>query len=93
MSSFNFRLIAQALLEKQIDTFPHINQNRLAFELQDNYQSRAHTNPREYGFEFCNFTAKQKEFIYSISDALMDLCIERFGSYEDKVEVEDKDEE
>lgn len=82
MSSVDFRVIAQALLEEQLNAYPHINQNRLAFGLQDNYQSRAHTNPREYGYEYDNFTAKQKEFIYSISDALMVLCIERFGSYE-----------
>ena len=82
MSSPNFKVIAQALLEKQLNTFPNEKQNHLAFGLQDNYQSRAHTNPREYGYEYDNFSAKQKEFIYSISDALMDLCIERFGSYE-----------
>jgi len=82
MSSVDFRVIAQALLEEQLKAFPHINQNSIAFAFQDNYQSRAHTNPREFGYEYENFTAEQREFIYSISDALMDLCIERFGSYE-----------
>ena len=82
MSSLDFKVIAQALLEKQLNTFPNEKQNHLAFGLQDSYQSRANTAPREYGYEYENFSLTQKEFIHSISDALMTLCIERFGSYE-----------
>lgn len=93
MSSVNFRLIAQALLEEQLKACPHINQKLLVDALQDNYQMRPRTNPRVFNYDYDTFSAKQQEFLYSISDALMVLRIERFGTYEDKVEVEDKVEE
>lgn len=78
----DFKVIAKALLEKQLNTSPNENQNHLAFGLQDSYQSRTNTAPGEYGYEYENFSLKQKEFIYSIADALMELCKERYGSYE-----------
>jgi hypothetical protein len=78
MDTIDFAGIARVLLEKQLNAFPYEKQDHVAYALQDSYQSRGHTNPRAFGYEYDNFSANQKEFIYSISDALMDLCNERF---------------
>ncbi len=79
MSTIDVASIARFLLEKQFNAFPNEKQDKVAYGLQDSYQSRGHTSPRVFGYEYDNFSAKQKDFIYSISDALMDLCKERFG--------------
>jgi hypothetical protein len=78
MDTIDFAGIARFLLEKQLNAFPNEKQDQVAYGLQDSYQSRGHTSPRAFGYEYDNFSAKQKDFIYSISDALMDLCKERF---------------
>ena len=79
MNTVDVACIARFLLEKQFNAFPNEKKDTLASGLQDSYQSRGHTSPRAFGYDYDNFSAKQKDFIYSISDALMDLCNEQFG--------------
>jgi hypothetical protein len=86
MSSVDFRVIAQAVLETQLKAFPNIDQKLLVDGLQDNYQMRLFTNPRDFDrtirYDYDKFSDKQREFLNSISDALKDLRIERFGPYD-----------
>ena len=79
MTTIVFEEIALVLLKKQLDAFPNENQEHIAYGLQDYYQCRAHTSPRVFGYDYENFSGKQRDFLYSISDALMTICNERFG--------------
>ena len=79
MNTVDFTSIARVLLERQLAAFPEENQKYIAYGLQDSYQSRGHTSPTAFGYEYGNFSPKQRYFLSSISDALMNLCIERFG--------------
>ena len=81
MASFDFRLIASAILENELQKYPYSHVRAMAYELQESYESRGQTSPRVYGYAYDNFSLKQKEFIYSIADALMELCKERYGRY------------
>ena len=78
MNTIDFEEIALVLLEKQLNSFPTENPKHIAYGLQDSYQCRAHTSPRAFGYEYDNFSGKQRDFLYSISDALMMICNKRF---------------
>ncbi len=70
MASVDFRRIASAILEKELQNCHYLHVRAMAYDLQESYESRGKTSPQE-----------QKEFIYSIADALMELCKERYGRY------------
>ena len=80
-SSIDYYTIANSLIQNQLRKYPNVNANNLAFDLQDSTQMRLYSSPRSYGRDTDKFTEEQKMYYALLSDALMTICIERFGSY------------
>ena len=79
MASINYNTTAISLIQNEERKYPNVNPNHLAFDLQDSIQMRLYSNPRTYGRD--KFTEEEKMYYVLLSDALMTICIERFGSY------------
>jgi len=81
MASINYIRTAISLIQNEERKYPNVNPNHLAFGLQDSIQMRLYANPRTYGRDTDKFTDQEKMYYVLLSDALMSICIERFGSY------------
>ena len=81
MASIDYNSTAISLIQNELRKNPNVNPNHLAFGLQDSIQMRIYSSPRTYGRDTDTFTYQQKLYYNLLSDALMTICIERFGSY------------
>lgn len=72
---------ALALLERQLEEFSHLEPKKVAFAYQDSMQMRSCGMSPEWQF----YTMQQKMYLGKLSDAILEICVERFGNYTDSV--------
>ena len=70
---------ALALLERQLKQFPSLDPKEVAFAYQDSMQMRSCGMSPEWQL----YTMQQKMYLGKLSDALLKICVERFGNYTD----------
>lgn len=81
MSQVDFASLAEALLQNKITEFPNLDPSDLGYGLQDSIYLRSISDPKFFNYDQEIFSEKQKEFFCSLADALLDLCIEKYGEY------------